>query len=103
MTSNPHLSQAITVIQHHNEFHLCKVAFSLIGATSFLRQPARDLNLLEQPLDVIAREARLSERCSVYHETIYYARLSSRVHTHIGPPCLGLPLKERGAGKLTEK
>ena len=49
-------------------FIRCKVTFSLIdstvmclrGARSAFHQPARELNLAEQPLDLVIREAQLS-------------------------------------------
>ena len=59
------LSQPYTTTKN---FIRCKIAFSLMdstvicqqGATSSLHQPARELNLAEQQLDLIVREAQLS-------------------------------------------
>ena len=59
------LSQSYSTMMN---FIQCKITFSLMnstvmclrGARSSFHQPARELNLAEQPLDLVAREAQLS-------------------------------------------
>ena len=72
-TSEPHLHQAVTAIQHYNEFlmqdRLLADGFHSDvpgGARSSFHRPARELNLTEQPLDLVAREAQLSAWCFNY-------------------------------------